>query len=216
MRGGTRPTSARRLPSLHFNPPTSCGVGLCAPPFWVLDGEISIHPPRAGWDMKQSRAAFTSLEFQSTHPVRGGTNGKRCTAGKRKFQSTHPVRGGTTFSIASNTGRNISIHPPRAGWDVTPDREWHRPYISIHPPRAGWDPARLQANTWSRYFNPPTPCGVGQYPERDSVSAVNFNPPTPCGVGRQEGMLDHPLDLISIHPPRAGWDATCCSAFSSA
>ena len=38
------------------------------------DGErISIHPPREGWDFDIALAQRTMEEFQSTHPVRGGT-----------------------------------------------------------------------------------------------------------------------------------------------
>ena len=35
---------------------------------------------------------------------------------------------------------NISIHPPREGWDFTEgDISAFRQGISIHPPREGWD-----------------------------------------------------------------------------
>ena len=103
-----------------------------------------------------------------------------------EFQSTHPVRGGTVH-IGRNPKRTyISIHPPRAGWDVrcpggcaglcnfnppTPCGVGPRlpadprpsGRISIHPPRAGWDPCSRSRAGGPGYFNPPTPCGVGQH-----------------------------------------------------
>ena len=35
--------------------------------------EISIHPPREGWDRRGKPHAKEDIIFQSTHPVRGGT-----------------------------------------------------------------------------------------------------------------------------------------------
>ena len=35
--------------------------------------EISIHPPREGWDPMDAMSKHLTTEFQSTHPVRGGT-----------------------------------------------------------------------------------------------------------------------------------------------
>ena len=82
-----------------------------------------------------------------------------------------------------------------------------------------------------KYFNPPTPCGVGPYIVHEASMARNFNPPTPCGVGlgcfftQSHSFVfqsTHPVRGgtddddnfycargISIHPPRAGWDASC-------
>ena len=51
------------------------------------------------------------------------------------FQSTHPVRGGTVDTGRDRAGNDISIHPPREGWDLCKN-------ISI----------RRAEN-----FNPPTP-----------------------------------------------------------
>ena len=60
-------------------------------------GEISIHPPRAGWDI------------EITVPLPPIT----------KFQSTRPMRGGTRKVIPAQTACRISIHPPRAGRDMS-------------------------------------------------------------------------------------------------
>ena len=54
--------------------------------------------------------------------------------------------------------RNISIHPPREGWDVyfffVPNR---LVWISIHPPREGWDQMMHDMAEDIADFNPPTP-----------------------------------------------------------
>ena len=67
----------------------------------------------------------------------------------------------------------------------------------------------------SNNFNPPTPHGVGlplgvKMIERPE----DFNPPTPHGVGLQShGRAGYEV-VISIHPPRTGWDHTGYNAFS--
>ena len=57
---------------------------------------ISIHAPRAGCDAGVINNIAVTVEFQSTHPVRGATKGADGAPGKDgAFQSTHPVRGAT-------------------------------------------------------------------------------------------------------------------------
>ena len=56
-----------------FNPPAPCGAGHRSGPELPETDEISIHPPRAGRDLKLMAAAFPTMSFQSTRPVRGGT-----------------------------------------------------------------------------------------------------------------------------------------------
>ena len=55
------------------------------------------------------------------------------------FQSTRPVRGGTGVVEHFKPLSNISIHPPRAGRDLTVNLWYYTESISIHPPRAGRD-----------------------------------------------------------------------------
>ena len=102
---------------LHFNPPTPYGVGHVAHgfksfprrfqsthPVWggttvsvgfLLDSQISIHPPRMGWDIVARILSIQRLLFQSTHPVWGGTDSLLGDSTRKVFQSTHPVWGGT-------------------------------------------------------------------------------------------------------------------------
>ena len=55
-------------------------------------------------------------------------------------------------------------------------------------------------------FNPPTPRGVGQYHAQSEWQEADFNPPTPRGVGRLGQSASLKEVIISIHPPREGWD----------
>ena len=59
------------------------------------------------------------LQFQSTRPVRGGTSVDVKAVSPDLFQSTRPVRGGTPILSLFSLSDDISIHPPRAGRDIT-------------------------------------------------------------------------------------------------
>ena len=195
-----------QFPQDDFNPPTPCGVGphscrhtfatlifQSTHPVWGGTGgitimaqiqEISIHPPRVGWDpVQRSPPLITSYfnpptpcgvgpshlmpfssrrRFQSTHPVWGGTSPFPSKFFSLKFQSTHPVWGGTRQLRVGHPMGDISIHPPRVGWDLISSfqpipqgpfqsthpvwggtgnrrRDAEIRHISIHPPRVGWD-----------------------------------------------------------------------------
>ena len=145
----------------HFNPPTPCGVG---PSFYRSSVYLhNFNPPTpCGVGLARGRYPRCTATFQSTHPVRGGTLAHLAIIREAFiFQSTHPVRGGTWF----------------------PGRFPSRRHISIHPPRAGWDLMILDDLGVERNFNPPTPCGVGPGSRFFEVEQSDFNPPTPCGVG---------------------------------
>ena len=79
------------------------------------------------------------MQFQSTHPVWGGTD-----AIEERLRalaiSIHPPRvGWDLLWCLKNAIVHISIHPPRVGWDgLSPPSKTKTP-ISIHPPRVGWD-----------------------------------------------------------------------------
>ena len=79
---------------------------------------ISIHPPLAGRDYKGGHALRPLVEFQSTRPLRGGTNTHVFALGIGIFQSTRPLRGGTTGAMFMDEFQSISIHPPLAGRDA--------------------------------------------------------------------------------------------------
>ena len=54
----------------------------------------------------------------------------------------------------------ISIHPPREGWDKQQAYITAYNEISIHPPREGWDDVHHGDRRTAYNFNPPTPRGV--------------------------------------------------------
>ena len=55
--------------------------------------------------------------------------------------SIHPPREGWDgdYGYKAAVKAGISIHPPREGWDTLPGSFYHSMIISIHPPREGWD-----------------------------------------------------------------------------
>ena len=78
--------------------------------------------------------------------------------------------------------------------------------ISIHPPRAGWDRGD-DANRDSLHdFNPPTPCGVGPLHTPPCLPSPKFQSTHPVRGGTTAAASCIRHRLISIHPPRAGWD----------
>ena len=128
----------------------------------VLSVGISIHPPREGWDVCGRGAIRADRDFNPPTPRGVGQTRAYRAARFTKFQSTHPARGGTTLPNASFVAFDISIHPPREGWDLCGMQIIQLPKtISIHPPREGWDGLGLDFSPLRRDFNPPTPRGVG-------------------------------------------------------
>ena len=213
--------------------------------------EISIHPPRVGWDQSRSSRARTRRYFNPPTPCGVGRRvdnkqrGKQyfnpptpCGVGRlatckmvrpRRFQSTHPVWGGTSVvGFPAEIFQFQSTHPV---WGGTAGKrsQRRREQISIHPPRVGWDNSVLNALSASRNFNPPTPCGVGPDVNRltsrrrgfQSTHPVwggtrncyfrerpagYFNPPTPCGVGLE--IVHKVTDTIKFQSTHPVWGGT--------
>ena len=159
------------LKNIHFNHPVSYKTGQDLYSHVANPLQISIHPPRAGWDCYMGGHAADGGNFNPPTPCGVGQPQVEMNLQVLTFQSTHPVRGGTNDFAA-----DVFIK-----------------LISIHPPRAGWDGSTLRTKWAMLYFNPPTPCGVGQ----DCVEIA--------------AQVIH----ISIHPPRAGWDALAASALKA-
>ena len=125
----------------YFNPPAPCGAGLGGDPLLWVDTYISIHPPRAGRDGKRLTLTQAQVDFNPPAPCGAGRPTTRRRRRALKFQSTRPVRGGTHPSPEAPARIDISIHPPRAGRDVTEDSGYN----------------------FTQNFNPPAPCGAGRY-----------------------------------------------------
>ena len=115
---------------------------------WDADGRracicplmISIHPPREGWDRTTKDKKGAISYFNPPTPRGVGPPSPVCCGSMFLFQSTHPARGGTALDL------------------VLADLE----DISIHPPREGWDSGAPETSLCIWYFNPPTPRGVGR------------------------------------------------------
>ena len=141
----------------NFNPPTPHGVGLWHALSCMQSSEISIHPPRMGWDSADLKS--TAEPTISIHPPRMGWD-----LGQRRkhcpiplFQSTHPAWGGTPSLFSAILCNSISIHPPRMGWDGI----------------------KVENGLIKDYFNPPTPHGVGRTVTLtvDGLKAISIHPP---------------------------------------
>ena len=191
---------------------------------------ISIHPPRAGWDipptseggriknfnpptpcgvgLKSPEKSARASEFQSTHPVRGGTKSGDTCEETYLFQSTHPVRGGTFRDLVTpNDNVFQSTHPVRGGTGCRRRRGGQR-RISIHPPRAGWDEMRRlteQAEDAISIHPPRAGWDLQQRPHHIGVKQFQSTHPVRGGTHHISAIIAK--RRISIHPPRAGWDS---------
>ena len=122
------------------------------------------------------------------------------------------------------TLRQISIHAPLTGCDITTVVNRYKAIISIHAPLTGCDFRHIGNNLIFRHFNPRTPDGVRRlsanyilttkcisihapltgcdvYGATFAADDYNFNPRTPDGVRpvRQE-MNDNGIVFQSTHP----------------
>ena len=100
------------------------------------------------------------------------------------FQSTHPVRGATEAANVLFLVRDISIHAPRAGCDLTA-------WFSL---------------TIIKDFNPRTPCGVRPVGFVSLFRGLLFQSTHPVRGATYSEFGFNPLSQISIHAPRAGCD----------
>ena len=198
--------------------------------------KISIHPPRAGRDVVCAFRLIAISHFNPPAPCGAGRSLSFAGLSSERFQSTRPVRGGTERNQRRRSTMSISIHPPRAGRDETALREGGKRNISIHPPRAGRDlhdfmeikraayfnpPAPCGAGrglcpppaAWEGDFNPPAPCGAGPFGAASGRSGSDFNPPAPCGAGQR----CRPSTRLIMHfnpPAPCGAGQQSCTKFT--
>ena len=133
-------SSAMSSETAPFQSTHSVGSGTAPAQGFSRRGGISIHPLRGEWDRERSRAS-AFYRYISIHPLRGEWDvKKRDIADKMAFQSTHSVGSGTKHVVSKVVAPEISIHPLRGEWD----RGQFKPLCGL------------------RYFNPPTPWGVGR------------------------------------------------------
>ena len=125
---------------------------------------------------------------------------------------------------------SVSIHVPRAGYDVAGARQCHgRRTISIHVPRAGYDPSGIPNQVTVTDISIHVPRAGYDVPAIERTRRqMHFYPRTPCGVrpgtvvfvhGGTAFLSTYPVrgttrcagqhcseKEISIHVPRAGYD----------
>ena len=140
VRGTTKRSSRWRTGCKNFYPRTPCGVRRSARPPGGCVRAISIHVPRAGYDLDGIEARLLDLVFLSTYPVRGTTEQSRLRLVTDGI-SIHVPRAG--YDDVSEWQKTIdweflSTYPVR-GTTIMALRDWAKLYISIHVPRAGYD-----------------------------------------------------------------------------
>ena len=168
--------------------------------------DISIHPPLAGRDQAAGRIESKKIIFQSTRPLRGGTEEVLADAYAGIFQSTRPLRGGTLEQQAYNRWYNISIHPPLAGRDRTTQscaRLLYR-FKSTRPLRGGT--VHLAPGAPPKKFQSTRPLRGGTLKSRFSKPTTRFQSTRPLRGGTLYNGSITTYNGISIHPPLAGRD----------
>ena len=184
VRGTTRWRGRRCPPVVHFYPRTPCGVRRTGTGRTARNSGISIHVPRAGYDMPSGKATLAMSLFLSTYPVRGTTARDvalmmsllnfypRTPCGVRQrrllrlergvvFLSTYPVRG-TTVELPLR--RQLLQHfYPRTPCGVRLDSieldDKGQIFLSTYPVR-GTTRGCCSPCPGARHFYPRTPCGV--------------------------------------------------------
>ena len=121
--------------------------------------------PRTPCGVRQSRRKEreTMEEFLSTYPVRGTTSGLATAGSVAAFLSTYPVRG--TTACRMGRPRATRYFYPRTPCGVRRGAcasGLRGGDISIHVPRAGYDISTLFVGRMGINFYPRTPCGVRQ------------------------------------------------------
>ncbi len=105
-----------------FNPPSPCGEGLVPSDLVSLTTSDFNPPSPCGEGPVNSTGISPDFKFQSTLPMRGGTQAPGRFCWPRRFQSTLPMRGGTLAGVKKSLQLQISIHPPHAGRDSVRQR----------------------------------------------------------------------------------------------
>ena len=146
--------------------------------------QVSIHPPRGGWDTRCRRFAISGRSFNPPTPWGVGLGYVSEDGVSNEFQSTHPVGGGTTLTV-----------------DV--GMAWM--FQSTHPVGGGTCGCSVN-DPWQRSFNPPTPWGVGLWHPAHRMTKIGFQSTHPVGGGTTSLCGVVAAVVVSIHPPRGGWD----------
>ncbi len=198
MRGATRRLRLWMLRISYFNPRSPCGE---RQPSRLLE--------------------YRELEFQSTLPMRGATDGFLGKGGSNKFQSTLPMRGATCPSSRSGPAGGFQSTLPMRGATMQAARSSCRrifqstlpmrgatlaevqadePHlISIHAPHAGSDEDLHDPGAVRPISIHAPHAGSDCRRTRCRRSRRNFNPRSPCGE-RLECHRHLPLSCEDFNP----------------
>ena len=114
--GGTARAPVFRRLHGNFNPPTPCGVGHSDRR--RTSYQLHFNPPTpCGVGPHSAQAPRRPGDFNPPTPCGVGQIGNLAGGDIVEFQSTHPVWGGTVLHYLDDAVFRISIHPPRVGWD---------------------------------------------------------------------------------------------------
>ena len=188
---------------------------------WMISescSQISIHAPLAGCDRSNYLTNYSSIIFQSTHPLRGATTALFDRANLTDRISIHAPLAGCDGDLEKSLRiKEISIHAPLAGRDDGPVELVDDPdNISIHAPLAGRDlfqPLALQDVVDISIHAPLA--GRDAAGEADAGGGGDFNPRAPCGARPYAATYLNQRRWISIHAPLAGRDAAAPSSPAS-
>ena len=102
-----------------------------------LEPDISIHVPRAGYDFGPMSIISITGYFYPRTPCGVRRIELPRHAKAKEFLSTYPVRGTTIYDAIFNVRNGISIHVPRAGYDLCADDTGGRfmTFLSTYPVR---------------------------------------------------------------------------------
>ena len=151
----------------------------------IPDIGVSIHAPREGCDLYDSKPCGCHTQFQFTHPGRGAT--------PKKPADPKPAK--------------VSIHAPREGCDQKNLADADAVRVSIHAPREGCDEPNNDMIMRAESFNSRTPGGVRPVTFSTLACIICFNSRTPGGVRPAVPLLASLLlGFQFTHPGRGATD----------
>ncbi len=172
---------------MRFNPRSPCGERPAYFPSLRICLKVSIHAPRVGSDITNSKTK-SKTHTVSIHAPRVGSDAMLyfgCSF-LYKFQSTLPVWGATVRLFHITAELRVSIHAPRVGSDDAPCS------IAAEGIR----------------FNPRSPCGERPSGREPHLSNVPVSIHAPRVGSDSNGEYPNFTVWVSIHAPRVGSDGT--------
>ena len=133
-----------------------------------------------------------------------------------EFQSTLPARGATDGCRSKRAKQEISIHAPRTGSDRTEEvTQISRELFQSTLPARGATKHGLPLDIHAKYFNPRSPHGERRRLVRRMGQRRDFNPRSPHGERLESARRNEDAGNISIHAPRTGSDMLSFSVAAS-